>query len=544
MHRDPKHATHAVENQPPALFDYNAYLTDPPLREAVRREGGGWADGALLWFGAWAGSEQAIRSGFDANDHPPTLRTHDRWGRRVDEVRFHPAYDDLMSASMKAGLHGAPWEQPQPGANVARAAAYLMQVGVEPGHLCPITMTFASVPSIRHSAAIADEWIPKVLHREYDPRNVPHTDKQSVTIGMAMTEKQGGSDVRTNTTTAVGQPDGTFELTGHKWFVSAPMCDAFLVLAQSEGGLTCFLVPRWRPDGRKNDLEFQQLKRKMGNVSNASSEAELWGALGWQLGSQGRGVATIIEMVALTRFDVMLGSTGLMRQAVVQAIHHTRYRRAFGDSLIHQPLMQQVLADLAVEAETALVLSMRIARALDDSEDERERLLVRLGTAVGKYWISKRAPGHTYEAMECLGGAGAMEESVTARLYREAPINAIWEGSGNVQALDVLRSIHKEPKVIEAFFDEVRSTAGEHCLLDARIARIENAAAHPDPARARRLTEDLALTIAGSLLIRADSPAAEAFLSTRLSDEAGGHLYGSLPPSVDPVRIIARTFPA
>ncbi len=534
--------THVVENQPPPLEDYNVYLTDTVLQDAVSREGAEWAQADLAAFGAWAGSSEAIQLGFDANAHKPSLRTHDRRGHRMDEIDFHPSYHRMMQSSLDAGLHGSPWADPKPGAHVARAAAYYMQVGVEPGHLCPVTMTYAAVPALRATPSVADAWIPRVIANGYDARNVPDGEKATVTIGMAMTEKQGGSDVRTNTTRAQPQGDGTFELVGHKYFVSAPMCDAFLTLAHTDRGLTCFLVPRWRPDGTKNPLELQQLKNKMGNVSNASAETELRGALGWQVGDEGRGVATIIEMVAMTRFDVMLGSAGLMRQATVQAIHHTRHRRAFGATLIDQPLMGNVLLDLTIESEAALALTMRIARALDDSDDERERLLVRLGTAIGKYWISKRTPGHTYEAMECIGGMGAMEDLITARLYREAPINAIWEGSGNVQALDVLRAVHKEPKVLDVFLDEVR-VAGGHRLLDERIGRIERTLTEPGSLeyRARMLTEDMALALTASLLLRSNSPIADAFIASRLEPTASGHLYGTVPVGFDVAGLIERS---
>lgn len=534
--------THAVENQPPPLEDYNVYETDPALQDAVAREGAEWAHESLSSFGAWAGSAEAISLGFDANTHKPTLRTHDRFGHRVDEVTFHPAYHRLMATSIGAGLHGSPWSDPKPGAHVARAAAYYMQVGVEPGHMCPVTMTFAAVPTLRREPGLATGWIGRATHTGYDPRNAPDAAKETVTIGMAMTEKQGGSDVRTNSTRAHPAGDGTHELVGHKYFVSAPMCDAFLTLAQTDGGLTCFLVPRWRPDGSKNPLELVQLKNKMGNASNATAEAELRGALGWQVGDEGRGVATIIEMVSMTRFDVMLGSSGLMRQATVQAIHHTRHRRAFGARLVDQPLMANVLCDLAIESEASLALTMRIARALDDIDDERERLLVRLGTAVGKYWISKRTPAHTYEAMECIGGMGTMEDLITARLYREAPINAIWEGSGNVQALDVLRAVGKEPKVLDVFLDEVRLAGGESRLLDERVGRIESALADEDSIeyRARALVEDMALALTGSLLLRSGSPIAEAFMTSRMDPTASGLAYGTLPTGLNPDALIER----
>ena len=369
-----------------------------------------------------------------------------------------------MKASIEDGLHSSPWTDPGEGAHVARAARSYMHTQVEAGHGCPITMTFAATPCLKLQGDLAAQWLPKIQARVYDPRNIPADEKQGVTIGMAMTEKQGGSDVRANTTRAipVGAEGGgqAYELVGHKFFVSAPMCDAFLVLAQAPGGLSCFLVPRWRPDGTKNPLQIIRLKRKMGNVSNASSETELRGALGWMVGSEGRGVATIIEMVAMTRFDCMIGSSAGMRMAVSQAIDHCRQRKAFGAFLVDQPLMTAVLADLAIEAEAALTLTMRIARALDHRDDPHEDALVRLGSAIGKYWICKRTPGHAYEALECLGGSGVMEDSPMPRLYREAPVNAIWEGSGNVQCLDIARAIQRSPQTLQAYFAEVSASEG------------------------------------------------------------------------------------
>ena len=468
-------ATHDVFNQPAELADYNLFTGDAALAEGLAREGGGWASNELASLGAKLGSAEVLELGALANKNPPELDTHDRYGRRVDLVRYHPSYHQLMRLAVEEGLHASPWTEPRPGAHAARAARYYMQAQVEAGHGCPITMTFAATPSLAKEPEIAKRWLPKIHARVYDPRNVRAADKQGLTIGMAMTEKQGGSDVRANTTRAfpVGH-DATgdaYELVGHKFFVSAPMCDAFLTLAQAPGGLTCFLAPRWRPDGTKNPIQIVRLKRKMGNVSNASAETEWRGALAWRVGPEGRGVATILEMVAATRFDCMIGSSAGMRMAASQAIDHCRQRKAFGALLIDQPAMRAVLADLALEAEAALALTLRVARALDArASDPHEDAFARIAAPLGKYWICKRAPAHAYEAMECLGGSGAMEDSPMPRLYREAPINAIWEGSGNVQCLDVLRAISRAPQTLEAYFSEIDAARGANRALDAHIA--------------------------------------------------------------------------
>jgi putative acyl-CoA dehydrogenase len=539
--------THEVVNQPVELADFNLYDADAALKEAVRREGASWATNALGAFGAHAGSAEWLEQGALANKNPPELDTHDRYGRRVDLVRFHPAYHALMKSSIEEGLHSSPWTEPREGAHVARAARSYMQTQVEAGHGCPITMTFASVPCLRLEPGLARKWLPKVTARVYDPRNVPADEKAGVTIGMAMTEKQGGSDVRANTTRAVrvGR-DGSgraYELVGHKFFVSAPMCDAFLVLAQTKGGLSCFLVPRWRPDGTKNPLQIVRLKRKMGNVSNASSETELRGALGWMVGREGRGVATIIEMVAMTRFDCMIGSSAGMRMAVAQAIDHCRQRKAFGALLIDQPIMSAVLADLAIEAEAALTLTMRIARALDHRDYGHEDALVRLGAAIGKYWICKRTPAHAYEALECIGGSGVMEDGPMPRLYREAPVNAIWEGSGNVQCLDIARAIQRAPATLDAYFAEVGSAAGESPALAAHVAALKDDMRDLSDfeTRARDLCDRLAIGLEAAALIRAGSPLAEAFLRSRL-ESRGAHHYGALT-GVDTKSIVARAAP-
>ena len=537
-------ATHEVFNQPTELVDYNLYESDAPLKEAVHREGAAWAGNALGAFGANAGSADTLELGALANKNQPELDTHDRYGRRVDLVRFHPAYHALMRTAIEEGIHSSPWTDPRDGAHVARAARSYMQSEVEAGHGCPITMTFASVPCLKAEPDLAEKWLPKITARIYDPRNVPVDQKQGVTIGMAMTEKQGGSDVRANTTCAIpvgaDGPGQAYEFVGHKFFVSAPMSDAFLVLAQARGGLSCFLVPRWRPDGTKNPLQIVRLKRKMGNVSNASSETELRGALGWMVGQEGRGVATIIEMVAMTRFDCMIGSSAGMHMAVSQAIDHCRQRKAFGALLIDQPIMTAVLADLAIEAEAALTLTMRIARALDHRGDSHEDALVRLGTGIGKYWICKRAPAHAYEALECIGGSGVMEDSPMPRLYREAPVNAIWEGSGNVQCLDIARAISRSPQTLEAYFDEVGSARGESAALDAHVRALQDEMRDLSDfeSRARDLCDRLAVGLEAAALIRAGSPIAGAFCRSRL-ESRGAHHFGALT-GVDCKAIVKR----
>ena len=550
---DPLAQTHEVFNQARALEDYNAYDNDTALREAVRRHGAGWAEDRLSAHGAKTGSAEVIEWGFLANEHKPQFFSHDRQGYRVDAVKYHEAYHRLMTLGLESGIHSAPWTDPRPGAHVARAAQSYLQGQVEAGHGCPLTMTFASVPSIKLTSSLAKEWLPKILNNAYDPRNVPHTEKQALTIGMGMTEKQGGSDVRANTTRAypvsAEGPGEAYELVGHKWFTSAPMCDAFLVLAQTDSGLSCFLVPRWRPDGSKNPIQVQRLKNKMGNVSNASSEIELRGALGWMVGEEGRGVPAIIEMVAMTRFDCMVGSTSGQRQAVAQAVNHAMGRAAFGKTLIDQPLMRNVLADLQLEVEGSLAITMRMGEALDNSildpANEHEKLLLRLGLPAGKYWICKRTPFHAYEAMECLGGNGVTEDFIMARLYREAPINAIWEGSGNVQALDMLRALAKTPAVLEVWFAELAKTAGSDSRLDQAVTSLKREFSDMDEAeyRARDIVDRLSLTLQASQLVAAGNGAvAEAFIASRLG-EHGDRNYGTLPRGLDLDEILRRANP-
>ncbi|HWS05717.1 MAG TPA: isovaleryl-CoA dehydrogenase [Burkholderiaceae bacterium] len=541
--------THEVTNVSRELVDYNPYTQDTALVDGVAREGGGWAHDTLTAFGQLTGSAEYIELGALANRNPPEFDTHDRFGNRVDLVRFHPSYHRLMQTAIEHGLHASPWTDPKPGAHVARAAHTYLQTQVEAGHGCPITMTFAAVPALRHTPALAALWEPKITARSYDPRNVPDAQKAGLTIGMAMTEKQGGSDVRANSTRAypVGAegPGQAYELVGHKYFVSAPMCDAFLVLAQAPGGLSCFLLPRWRPDGTKNPIQVLRLKRKMGNVSNASSETELRGALAWMVGEEGRGVRTIIDMVAMTRFDCMIGSTAGQRAAVAQALHHCSIRSAFGKVLNQQPLMQNVLADLVLEHEGSLALTLRMARALDHRDDPHEDLLVRLVTAVGKYWICKRTPHHAYEAMECIGGSGVMEDSPFPRLFRESPVNAIWEGSGNVQCLDVLRAMQKTPAVVEAFFREVGKARGANATLDGWVSALKKEFSDLSDLeyRARTVVDRMALAIQAALLVQHGPAAvADAFCASRLTGD-GHRNVGALPRAVDCAAIIERATP-
>jgi len=538
-------STHTVLNQPAPLHGHNLYAGDTALREAVQRNGGHWAEDDLQRYGEVCGRPEWIERGFQANHYKPEFEPHDRVGNRIDQVHYHPAYHQLMQLALSEGLHSAPWTDPKPGAHVVRAAKYYLHSQVESGHGCPITMTFASVPSIKLTPALAQEWLPKILNRGYDPSNRPHTEKSALTIGMGMTEKQGGSDVRANTTTATLLDDGSYTLVGHKWFTSAPMCDAFLMLAQTDAGLSCFLVPRWRADGSKNPIQVQRLKNKAGNVSNASSEIELRGAQGWLVGEEGRGVPAIIEMVSATRFDCMIGSSGGQRQATLQAIYHASQRSAFGKALIEQPLMQNVLADLQLEVEGSVAMTMRMAQAMDHLDNERQKLLMRLGTAVGKYWICKRTPHHAYEAMECLGGNGVIENFITARLYRDAPINAIWEGSGNIQALDVLRALAKTPEVLTNWYDELETSKGSDPLLDKAIVRLKDEMANLDSIeyRARHLVDQMALTMQAHLLVQGGNTAvAEGFIRSRLGAQGMGNT-GTLPMGVDVNSIIERGNP-
>jgi putative acyl-CoA dehydrogenase len=542
-------ATHEVTNQPPPLEGYDVFGDDAALVEGVEREGAGWATEDLHALGRLAGTPEAIAWGFDANRYPPELRTHDRYGHRIDEVAYHPAYHELVRVAVSHGLHGAPWAVDRPGAHVARAAGFLVWSQVDAGHGCPVSMTYSVVPVLRHQPALAAEWEPRLVARAYDPRSVPAREKAGVLAGMGMTEKQGGSDVRANTTRA--EPtgdDATWRLTGHKWFCSAPMGDLFLMLAQAPGGLSCFLVPRWLPDGERNvGFRLVRLKDKLGNRSNASSEVELDGAVAWPAGEEGRGVRTIIDMVAHTRLDCVLGAAATMRQAAAQALHHAAHRSAFGSTLVDQPLMRVVLADLAVESEAATVTGLRLARAFDDAAhgDEAAAAFRRVATAVGKYWVCKRQPTHVGEALECLGGNGYVEESIMPRLFRESPLNGIWEGSGNVICLDVLRAVAREPAALEAFLGELDAARGADERLDAAVARVRDELGDlvGIEARARRVVEGMALALQGSLLVRFGHPAiADAFCASRLAGDEGLAL-GTLPPGLDVGTIIERARP-
>lgn len=530
-----------VSNQPPPLAGYDVFAADEALVEAVHRHDAGWALPQLSRLGTLAGTEQAQEWGRLANVHEPVLRTHDRYGRRIDEVEFHPAWHELMTVAVGEGLHASPWANPRPGAHMARAAGFDVWSQVEGGHGCPISMTHAAVPALRVDTALADEWVPRLTSYSYDFGLRPPQDKAGCLAGMGMTERQGGSDVRTNTTRAVPAPDGTYRLTGHKWFTSAPMCDVFLVLAQAPGGLTCFIVPRILPDGARNPFRINRLKDKLGNRSNASSEPDFVETVGWRLGDEGRGVRTIIEMVMMTRLDCVIGSTTLMRAAVAQASHHARHRKAFGNYLLDQPLMRNVLADLAVESEAATVLMARLAAAVDNDEQAFKRIAL----AVGKYWVCKRGPSVAAEALECLGGNGYVEDFPMARLYREAPLNSIWEGSGNVNALDLLRALAREPGAWEGFRDEVALSAGADPRLDRASADLERELGDPGDleVRARRIVERMALVLQGSLLVRYSPPAvADAFCASRLGGD-WGHAFGTLPAAVDARAIVERATP-
>jgi len=540
--------THEVLNQPPPLQDYDVFGADAALVEATEREGAAWAVEDLSVLGRLAGSPEAISWGFDANRNPPELRTHDRYGNRVDEVVYHPAYHELMQVAVGHGLAGAPWAVDRPGAHVARAAGFITWQQVDPGHFCPVSMTYSVVPALRHAPELSAEWEPRLVARAYDPRNVPGPDKPGVLAGMGMTEKQGGSDVRANTTRAEPAGDGSWLLTGHKWFCSAPMCDVFLMLAQAPQGLSCFLVPRWLPSGERNaGFRLQRLKDKLGNRSNASSEVELDRAVAWPVGEEGRGVRTIIDMVGHTRLDCVLGATSTVRQATAQAMHHAAHRSAFGKVLIDQPLMRVVLADLAVESEANTLTALRLARAFDEAArgDEGADAFRRVACAVGKYWVCKRQPTVVGEALECLGGNGYVEESIMPRLFRESPLNGIWEGSGNVICLDVLRALAREPLALDAFLAELDAAAGADRHLDAAVARVRTELGDPEgiEARARRVVEAMALALQGSLLVRFGHPAvADAYCASRLARDEGFAL-GTLPSTIDVGTIVERAQP-
>jgi putative acyl-CoA dehydrogenase len=536
-------STHEVTNQVPPLVghDVSAY---PPLLESLEREEAGWAVDEVHELGRRAGSAEAQECGRLAEKNVPVLHTHDRYGNRVDEVEFDPAWHQLMTVAVESGIHATPWADDRAGAHVARAAKEFVWTATDPGHICPISMTYAVVPALRANADLAATYEPLLTSTSYDFGLRTPATKTGLIAGMSMTEKQGGSDVRANTTTATPTPDGSYELVGHKWFTSAPMSDFFLTLAQAPGGLSCFFVPRVLPDGSRNAIRLQRLKSKLGNRSNASAEIEYDGAAGWLVGEEGRGVATIIEMVNMTRLDCTIGSAAGMRIATMQAVHHARHRSAFGRLLVDQPLMGNVLADLAVEAEAATYAAMRLAGATDRVArgDEQEAAVRRIALAVSKYWVCKRAPAHAAEALECLGGNGYVEDSGMPRLYRESPLMSIWEGSGNVAALDTLRAMARQPESLDAFFDEVELAAGADTRLDDAVGRVRKELTDfaDIEYRARRLVEQLALVFQGSLLVRhAPSAVADAFCGSRLGGD-WGIAFGTLPVGVDTATIVER----
>lgn len=548
-------ATHEVFNQPPPLQDVNLFTGDKALAETVEREGAAHARDSLTAFGATVGSAEVLDLGRQANAYLPVLKSFDRFGHREDRVEFHPSYHALMAISVKQGLHGSPWDhlkegldaKPKPGAVVARLAGTYMMTQAEAGHGCPITMTNAAVPALLFQPSLAKEWIPRILSRDYDPRFIPASEKTGVTLGMGMTEKQGGTDVRANTTVAhpvsSGGPGEEYRITGHKWFFSAPMCDAFLVLAQAPNGISCFLMPRFRPDGSANAIRIQRLKEKVGNKSNASSEVEFQAASGWLIGEEGRGVRNIIEMATYTRLDCAVATAGMMRQAVSQAVHHCSYRTVFQKKLIDQPLMANVLADLALETEAATALSFRVARSFDRAfEDEAEAAFRRIMTPVAKYWVCKRAPNLAYEAMECLGGNGYVEEGIAGRIYREMPVNAIWEGSGNVMCLDVLRALGREPQALEIVFAELDKARGVSTAYDGALEALKDAFTDMGSleARSRQIVEQMAKVAAASILLQhAPSAVSDAYCQTRLGRD-WGDVYGTLPTGADVRAIVER----
>jgi putative acyl-CoA dehydrogenase len=545
------HLTHQVLNQVPPLI--RDVADDPPLLEALRREGGGSPVPGLHELGVRAGSASTQELARLANEHPPVLRTHDRYGNRIDEVEFHPAWHELMITAVGQGLHAAPWLDDSPGAHVARAARFYVWTQAEAGHGCPVSMTYAAVPPLRHEPGLAGRFAPLLASRTYDPGLRAPDSKAGLLAGMAMTEKQGGSDVRANTTRAVPAGDDGYLLTGHKWFCSAPMCDLFLVLAQAPEGLTCFLLPRVLPDGTRNAMRLQRLKDKLGNRSNASSEVEYDAAFAWRVGEPGRGVATIIEMVSATRLDCVLGSAAAIRQACVMATHHASHRRSFGVALAAHPLMRSVLADLALESEAATALAMRLAGAADRAArgDAGEAALLRLALPAAKYWVCKRTPMVAGEALECLGGNGYVEESGLPRLCRDAPLNSIWEGSGNVTALDVLRALARSPGSADALLAEIDLAAGGDRRLDEARARLRDELKEVSAAdsagaqyRARGLAGQIALTMQAALLVRhAPGAVADAFCASRVGRQltsGPGGPFGTLPGGLDLDAVLNR----
>ncbi len=536
-------ATHEVTNQPAPFEDINLYQADRPLQEAVQREGGAWAADACNALGERAGSAAVQEWSERANGNPPRLRAFDRFGQRLDEVEFHPDYHRLMTLGLEAGVSAIAWTSGQ-GGHVAHGALLYLLTQADAGVCCPLSMTYAAVAALRHQPDLAAEWEPRITAAAYDGRSIPAAEKTGATIGMAMTEKQGGSDVRANTTRAArAAAAGEFELTGHKWFCSAPMSDAFLALAQTGIGLSCFLVPRWRPDGTRNAIRLVRLKDKLGDRSNASAEIEFDAAWARLVGEEGHGVRTIIDMVQGTRLDCLLGSAGLMRAALANAIHHCSKRRAFGRELVRHEAMARVLADLALEQEASLGLAFRVARAFDGAADiEHEAALARVLTPIAKYWTCKRAPGFIFEAMECLGGNGYVEESPLPRLFRQAPVNSIWEGSGNVIALDTLRAIGRHPEALEALFAELDGARGFDERLDRHVRVLKAATADLGEANARRFVESMALAFQAANLARtAPGFVAEAFVRTRFC--GGGYTYGAFAGDLDTAALIERALP-
>ena len=549
------HTTHAVLNQVPPLAGHDI-ADDPALLAAAGREGAGWAEPQLHELGLLAGTAGTQEHARLANEHPPVLRSHDSRGHRIDEVEFHPSWHVLLGTAVGHGLHAAAWTDQMPGALVARAAKFYVWSQAEAGHGCPVSMTYAAIPALRQEPALAAQFEPLLAARAYDPGLRPPASKAGLLAGMAMTEKQGGSDVRAGTTQAVpvpGQGTGAHLITGHKWFCSAPMSDLFLILAQAPAGLTCFLLPRVLPDGTRNAMRLQRLKDKLGNRSNASAEVEFDGALAWQVGEAGRGVRTIIEMVSATRLDCVLGSAAGLRRGCVTAVHYATYRQAFGKDLIAQPLMASVLADLTLETEAATELAIRLAGAADRAArgDTAEAALLRVALPAAKHWVCKRAPLHAAEALECLGGNGYVEESGMPRLYREAPLNSIWEGSGNVTALDLLRALRQQPAVADAVAAELARAAGADRRLDGAAARLRTAvasvsAASDDDAQyaARRLAGMITVTLQAALLVRyAPAAVADAFCASRLDAPATlgpGVPFGTLPAGAALGKILDR----
>jgi putative acyl-CoA dehydrogenase len=542
----PATATHTVENQPTPLVDYNAWETDPIVRAAAARAGAAWVNPKASALGAVLGSERLQALAWQANRYGPELRTHDRFGHRVDVVEYHPAYHELMQLAFGSGMHSLAWTASESGFAAGAALFYLWNQG-EQGVSCPVTMTFAAVQVLRNEPALARDWEAKVVAADYDARALPVAQKRAATVGMAMTEKQGGSDLRANTTHAEPIADDAYVLTGHKWFCSAPMSDGFLTLGRTEAGVTCFFVPRSLPDGTRNIFLIQRLKEKLGNKSNASSEIEYAGTWARRVGSEGRGIATLIEMAHLTRFNIVVAQAGMMRAALIEAIHHARQRCAFGRRLAEQALMQNVLADMALEWEAATLLAFRLARAFDRMHvDAHERLLTRIVTPVAKYWLCKRIVPLVTEAMECLGGSGYVEEGPIARLYREAPLNGIWEGSGNVICLDVLRAIEREPAALDALLTEIGEAEHAEPRLACFVAGLQNELGEHATleTRARRIVEKLALALQAASMIRHASPqAADLFCASRL-DREWGDMFGTLPPRGKFPALLERAVPA